>query len=146
MQVLVDTNVLIRAVGGDSGQRQVANDAVRRLRGEHHRLVVVPQVFFEWWVVATRPKNVNGLGMNTRHALAVLTTFERLFPVLPDDASTYSLWRQMVVQYGVIGKQSHDLRLVAAMQLHGIDHFLTFNGADFARYAHLTVIAPGDVV
>ena len=40
------------------------------------------------------------------------------------------------------GKKAHDARLVAAMNLHGITHIVTFNSDDFARDAGITVIHP----
>jgi predicted nucleic acid-binding protein len=45
---------------------------------------------------------------------------------------------------GVQGKQAHDARLVAAMKRHSINQILTFNTADFARYAEITAISPLD--
>ncbi len=43
--------------------------------------------------------------------------------------------------YGVSGVQVHDARLVAAMISHGATHILTFNTADFARYAPEGIMA-----
>ena len=145
MQILVDTNVLLRAVGFDAGARQVANHAVRRLSDRGDEPVVVPQVLFEWWVVATRPKSANGLGIDVRLAETVLTSLESSFPILLDDDLLYLEWRRTVCHYRVSGKAAHDARLVAAMNVHEIDHILTFNVQDFSRYSHLTIITPADV-
>jgi predicted nucleic acid-binding protein len=41
----------------------------------------------------------------------------------------------------VIGNQVYDVRLVAAMTVHGIGRILTFNAGDFARYG-IEVIHP----
>ena len=51
-------------------------------------------------------------------------------------------WRRLVGAYGVLGKSAHDARLVAAMIAHGLTHFLTFNLADFNRFAGITVLDP----
>src|SRR6187402_86788 len=104
---LVDTNVLARALDSRHSDRRTANDAVTLLVDGGHKLVVVPQVLFEWWAVATRPRAVNGLGMHASHADSVLKGFEARFPVLPDDSRLYSAWRRMVVEHGVSGKTSH---------------------------------------
>ena len=44
--------------------------------------------------------------------------------------------------HGVSGKKTHDARLVAAMTVHRIDHILTFNTDDFARYTGIQVLHP----
>jgi hypothetical protein len=41
--------------------------------------------------------------------------------------------------------QVHDARLVALMQVHGITHILTLNGADFARYPGIVPIDPASL-
>jgi predicted nucleic acid-binding protein len=45
------------------------------------------------------------------------------------------------VDYGVSGVQAYDARLVAAMIVHHVMHILTFNTADFARYAPEGIVA-----
>jgi hypothetical protein len=44
---------------------------------------VAPQNVVEFWSVATRPVNENGLGMDARRADAEITTLLRLFRLLP---------------------------------------------------------------
>ena len=43
---------------------------------------------------------------------------------------------------GRTGKTTHDARLVAAMNVHGISSILTFNVQDFARYAAKSAVHP----
>ena len=95
----------------------------------------------DFWNVATRPANKNGLGLSPRVADRLLRLMERLFPVIPDVADIYPAWRQLVVTFGVSGVQVHDARLVAAMQVNGLTHILTFNTTDFVRYAPLGIVA-----
>jgi predicted nucleic acid-binding protein len=52
------------------------------------------------------------------------------------------VWRRLVRDHQVSGRQVHDAHLVATMLVHGITHILTFNGQDFARYAEIDVIDP----
>lgn len=42
----------------------------------------------------------------------------------------------------VSGKNVHDAKLVAAMNVNGISHVLTFNEADFRRYAGIVIVRP----
>ncbi|MFZ4575559.1 MAG: hypothetical protein ACOYN0_14270, partial [Phycisphaerales bacterium] len=52
----------------------------------------------------------------------------------------------LVASHGAKGKSSHDARLVAAMQSHGIERVLTFNTADFQRYPGVVAMTPPDIV
>ena len=54
MLVLVDTNVLLRSVESVHPQHAVARDALRACLDFGHDLCVVPQVHYDFWVVATR--------------------------------------------------------------------------------------------
>lgn len=67
---------------------------------------------------------------------------ESLFTLLPDSSDIVTIWKQLIITYQVIGKQAHDTRLVAAMITHQIPQILTFNTADFNRFAEITAIDP----
>ena len=101
----------------------------------------LPQNCVEFWNVATRPAKNNGFGFKREAADRMLRFVERFFPVLHDVPSIYYEWRQIVVNYSVSGVQVHDAHIAAAMKAHGITHLLTFNTADFARYAPLGIVA-----
>jgi predicted nucleic acid-binding protein len=53
----------------------------------------------------------------------------------------YPEWRRLVAVFDVAGVQVHDARLVAAMHVYAITHILTFNAADFTRYATAGIVA-----
>ena len=48
MNVLIDTNVLLRSAEPGHAQFQVASDAVVTLGGQGHSLGLVPQNFYEF--------------------------------------------------------------------------------------------------
>jgi predicted nucleic acid-binding protein len=50
-----------------------------------------------------------------------------LFTLLPDTPAIYPQWEKLVVEFGVKGKESHDARLIAAMNVHGISRIVTFD-------------------
>jgi len=77
-------------------------------------LQIVPQNLFELWVVATRPAEQNGLGMQPAAAAVELLRLKSMFILLPDIPAIYPLWESLVIHHGVIGKPAHDARLVAA--------------------------------
>jgi len=111
------------------------------LRANGHQLQTTSQNFTEFWNASTRPINRNGFGLTPLETDRLLRIAERLFPLLPDSPTVYPEWRRLVVTYGVSGVQVHDARLVAAMISYGVTHILTFNTADFARYATEGIVA-----
>jgi hypothetical protein len=67
------------------------------------------------------------------------------FTILGDTPAILAEWEGMVTSLGVLGKNAHDTRLVAAMKVHDISHLLTFNTKDFQRYQGITLTTPQDV-
>ncbi|HEV3449383.1 MAG TPA: type II toxin-antitoxin system VapC family toxin [Gemmataceae bacterium] len=145
MSTLVDTSILTRAVYKADPQHQLAVDSVDSLRKQNEQLCVVPQNFYELWVVCTRPIAQNGLGMSPAQVEAEIVQLECLFITLDDIAAIFPEWRRIVNQYKVSGKNGHDARLVAAMRVHRIAQILTFNTQDFQRYQGITVLSPKQV-
>jgi predicted nucleic acid-binding protein len=146
MSTLVDTSVLTRCAQPTHPLCQAAADALTLLRQQGEELCLVPQNFYEFWVVATRPTAQNGLGLTPAQVQAELARLKALFTVRNDTPALFSEWEQLVVAYQVNGKNAHDARLVAAMSIHGITQLLTFNERDFQRYHGITVVSPQDVL
>jgi len=59
----------------------------------------------------------------------------------PEDETIFQNWEELVKSYKVSGKPSHDARIVAAMQTHGIENLLTLNTPDFKRYSAIINLA-----
>ncbi len=108
-------------------------------------ICVLAQSLYEFWVIATRPREQNGLGLSATETKSRLDKFQKLFMLKTDRAAVYSEWKQLVTQHAVMGKPAHDARLVAAMKVHGITHLLTFNTDDFKRFQDITVLSPTEV-
>ena len=145
MTLLLDTNILTRAAQPSHPMHQGALDAVTTLRAEGEELCVVPQNLIEFWVVATRPRAVNGLEMKTSHAAIELARIKSLFRLLPDTPSVFAEWEKLVLLHSVSGKKAHDARIVAAMKTYSVTTLLTFNTSDFRRYPGIITVDPGDV-
>ncbi len=93
-----------------------------------------PQNIAEFWNVTTRPVAKNGLGFSISQTFAEVEKIERLLTLLPDSPAIYPEWKRLSAKYSVIGVQAHDTRLVASMNVHGVNRILTFNDADFLRF------------
>jgi predicted nucleic acid-binding protein len=146
MSVLLDTNILTRSAQPHHTQHQTVVSAVAILTERRKTLCLAPQNLYEFWVVATRPLNENGLGLSTPNGKARLDDLERSFTVLDETPEFRKKWAELIVKFDVKGKTAHDARLVAAMRIYGIHQILTLNAQDFARYQDITVLKPGEVV
>ncbi len=96
----------------------------------------------EFWAVVTRPPNVNGLGWSPSQADAAVRGIPSAIKLLPETQAIFTEWHSLVLKMGVSGKNVHDARLVAAMNVYGIDHVITFNESDFRRYQNIGVVRP----
>ena len=142
----VDTNVLLRSIDVGHAVQQIALDAMIRLRRRGESLSIFPQNLIEFWAVATRPVENNGLGLSIAQAEIELISLKTLFMLLLDTPQIFPEWERIVVQHKVSGKQAHDARLVAAMSVHNLTHLLTFNTDDFKRFTAITAINPQSIL
>lgn len=137
MRVLLDSNILVRLSRRDDPQFQVATQSIEAIRRDGHTICLIPQSLREFWVVATRPRESNGLGLGLSEAKELRTSFEQLFPTISDTAEVHVHWLRLTEEPGALGKKAHDVGYVAAMQAHGIESILTFDEGDFTRFAHI---------
>jgi hypothetical protein len=63
-----------------------------RLRSEGAKFIVVPQTIAEFWVVATRPIDVNGLGASPKAADAEVDRLLGFFELVPEPESAFGEW------------------------------------------------------
>lgn len=145
MSWAVDTNVLLRTTDIGDAAQQIAEATLIALRRNGESLSIFPQNLIEFWAVATRPAVNNGLGLSIAQAESQLNILKTMFVLLDDTPEIYSAWERIVIRYQVTGKQAHDARLVAAMELHNLSHLLTFNDNDFKRFTEITVVNPQNV-
>lgn len=146
MSILIDTNVLLRLDDTAHVHHADALAAIEWLNAHEQECVLVPQVIYEFWVVATRPLEVNGLGLSVSEAELVVSEWMNFFSLRRDERGVFDFWHELVQVNDVKGKNAHDARLVAAMRRHGITNLLTFNVPDFLRYSSIRVFAPADVL
>jgi predicted nucleic acid-binding protein len=144
-RVLIDTNILLRAVDISHPQHKLAVDSQISLRLAGEELCLFDQNLVEFRAVATRPGSSNGMGMTQQQSNSELKSLKSIYVHLSDTPSVFVEWEQLVAKYVSEGKQNHDARIVAAMIVHSVPRILTFNDSDFRRYAEIDVISP-DVV
>ena len=143
---LLDTNILLRIVQPAAPAHSVAVEAVASILAVGDNVLITAQNLIEFWSVATRPIEVNGLGWSAALVGSEIQQLQLQFPMLEDAPDIFTNWLQLVKQYDVQGKKVHDARLVAVMQTYQVNHLLTFNGVDFQRFTDITVIHPSDLI
>jgi len=145
MNFLIDTNILVRLVDAAALQHKEASDAIKKLLTNKDDLYIIHETLIEFWVVATREKKYNGLGLSPDDANKEISNLLKIFILLPD-SPLFTEWRNLVTAKQIGGYKAYDARLVAAMEAHSIDRLLTFNDADFKYYSGITVETPKDIL
>ena len=102
---LIDTNVLVRLVLPHDPLNAAASGAVDELKRRDEKVCVAAQNLVEFWSVATRPVEVNGLGMEPDRVASEVDRIEKMFRVLDDRASVYGRWRKLLRAHAVRGRQ-----------------------------------------
>lgn len=149
MLFLLDANILIYGANPASPFFADCKRATNTITQNGDTPCIIPQSLYEFWTVATRQPSpqsaLSGLGMTPAQAYAEIIVLKRLFPLLPDNARILPEWERLVTQHSVSGRNTHDTRYVAAMNVHGITHLLTVNTKDFKRFTNITALLPTDV-
>ena len=149
MSNLVDTSLLLRLANPSDALFATTANAVKELHRQNEILHIAPQNLVEFRGSATRPIEVNGLGLSSEQAKFQSEELEATFSLLPETPDIFPVWKALVEAAGVTGKQVHDARLVAICQVYGITHILTFNVRHFTRMAAfvpgLTIVDPAGV-
>ena len=144
VQYLVDTNILLRWTVVADPLYSIVRDCMDRLDAGDIGVCITPQNIVEFWNVATRPVVNNGLGMSHAETDSAIRRIEGTFVMLPDTPTIYSVWRRLVLECHVSGRQVHDARLASVALAYGIQHLVTLNEVDFRRYPGIRAIHPAD--
>jgi predicted nucleic acid-binding protein len=62
---LLDTNIILRVVQSSAPMHALAVEAVASVLAKGDNIFITPQILIEFWAVATRPIDVNGLGWSS---------------------------------------------------------------------------------
>ena len=73
--------------------------------GESGEIVcVTPQTLIEFWCVATRPREVNGLGWDLKTATVRMNDLLDIFEMLEDSPDVFDTWHVLVRSHGILGQ------------------------------------------
>lgn len=131
---LIDTNILLAATNnrhpGFEGAKRLFGLAI----GAGVHLALCGQIVREYMVVATRPVEVNGLGLTAKDALKNIAWFRGQSIFLDETEQVSKKLLELIQTKGVLGKRIHDAYLVALMHEYTIPFLVTANGGDFEGF------------
>jgi predicted nucleic acid-binding protein len=146
IKYLLDTNILLRVADSSAPTHNLAIDAIKEILKLGNKCVITAQVLVEFWVVATRPLEVNGLGWTPEQTRKKINQIIAQFILLEETSDIFFYWLQLVTDYNIKGKRTHDIRLLAVMKTHNITHLLTLNPKDFIQLPEITIIQPQELI
>ena len=96
MAYLLDTNILLRIAQPSHPHHLEARKCIQALLRKKESVHIVPQVVFEFWVVATRPIVSNGLGLPLNDVKRKISKAESFFSLTLDTQAIYREWLRLV--------------------------------------------------
>lgn len=139
--LFVDTNVLLTATDELRPQHHEAQRLLSESGARGVHLAASGQILREYLVVATRPREANGLGLRTEDAVANVNALLRHLHLYEENEDVSRRLRRFAVDYGLRGPRLHDANIAATMSAHGIRFVVTQNGADFAPFDGIETVA-----
>ena len=133
-RVLLDTNVLLAATDETRTEHGDALETINIWPASGMVLYCSGQILREYLAVATRPVDLNGLGMSRTDAVSNVRALRSRLNLLAEDVKVSDRLLQLLDAVDCTGKQLHDANVVATMLVHGIDTVVTINVGDFARF------------
>ena len=138
--LFIDTNVLLTATDELRSQHREAQRLITESGPHGLHLAASGQILREYLVVATRPREVNGLGLNVRDAVANVNEFLRHLHLYEENEEVSRRLRELALVHGLHGRRLHDANIVATMSAHGIRAVVTQNDADFAPFEGIETV------
>ena len=132
--MFIDTNVLVQSRIPGAPGHDIARASMERAFRDPEPLRINRQVLREYLSVVTRPQTWP-VAMSREDALDDVSRLMGIFEILEDGPGVTEALVTLCREIAVGGRQIHDANIVATMVAHGERRLLTFNTADFRRYA-----------
>ena len=132
--MFIDTNVFVYARFGTAPDHVRARSGLERARQGAEPICISRQILREYLATVTRPQ-AWGASIPLREALDDVERFTDEFTILEDGSHVTDTLIALCREVPARGRQVHDANIAATMLAAGELRLLTFNGADFRRYA-----------
>jgi len=136
----VDTNVLVYANLLGSVHHKAALEMLRHADVAALELSISSQIAREYLAAVSRPQPNGPPPLTMAMAVAQVRLMLQRFQIIEDGPEIRARLLTLLTTYPVAGKQVHDTNIVATMLANGVTRLLTFNVADFRRFAGLITI------
>jgi predicted nucleic acid-binding protein len=134
-RALLDTNVLLAATDEARAHHPRARVTLDAWPAAGTALYTSGQILREYLVVATRPAELNGLGLELSDALANVTALRARMRLLEETKAVADRLATLLVEAPSTGRKIHDANVVATMLVHGLTTLVTSDVSDFSRFA-----------
>ncbi|MBI2927002.1 MAG: PIN domain-containing protein [Verrucomicrobia bacterium] len=141
-RLFVDTNILVYATDADSPWHSAAENELEAWRRQGTEMHISVQVLREYLAVTTRQAAGQPPPPDFNAILENLGVFRTSFQVSEDTRAVSVQLGELMRQFSVQGRQVHDAKIVATMQVQGLSDLLTHNTGDFTRYSALITVHP----
>ena len=138
--LFIDTNVLLTATDELRSQHREAQRLITESGPHGLHLAASGQILREYLVVATRPREANGLGLKVGDAVANVNEFLRHLHLYEENEEVSRRLRGLALVHGLHGRRLHDANIAATMSAHGIRAVVTQNDADFAPFEGIETV------
>jgi predicted nucleic acid-binding protein len=142
VKFVLDTNILVIGANEESPRLPQVAAYLDQLLEQGAEFCIFSQVIFEFWVVVTRPVNVNGLGLDTEVAGRKLIDILDAYLLLSETRELVTAWLELCTQRVIRGRAAHDAHLAANMISHGLTKLITYNSSDFKRFHEIECFVP----
>ena len=139
--LFLDTNVLLTATDELRAQHREAQGLITESGARGIHLAASGQILREYLVVATRPREANGLGLDVKDAVGNVNQFLRHLHLYDENEEVSRRLRRLAAVHGLRGRRLHDANIAATVSAHGIRFVVTQNGADFALFDGIEIVA-----
>lgn len=141
-KLFADTNFVLRSAIPQMDQHLISRRFLAEAVANGVALWISGQVLREFAVQVTHPKTLIQ-PLTAQELEAEVRSIRKAYRIANDTPRVRRELLNLIQTYDVRGKQIHDANIVATMLTFGIRHLVTFNVADFQRYAdRITILTP----
>lgn len=141
-RAVLDTNVLLAATDEARADHAQALAVLNGWRAAGAVLYSSGQIIREYLSVATRPAELNGLGLRRADAVTNARALRGALRLLAENDKVADCLLRLIDDADCSGRQVHDANIVATMLIHGVETVVTSNPSHFARFDHLITVVP----
>lgn len=138
----LDTNILLAATDTGREGHQAALRVFEMLPAAGVHLALCGQILREYLVVATRPMDADGLGMDLHLALENIEEIRSRCVFLDETDESLQILMDIVRDRQIRGKRTHDANVAAMMISSGVSTVVTYNTRDFSEFPGITAVTP----